>query len=38
MGMDATRGSGSEFDKITIPAVAAAKARSVLADIGFVAG
>lgn len=38
MGMDATRGSGPEFDKITIPAAAAAKARSVLAEIGFVAG
>ena len=34
MGMDATRGSGPEFDKITIPAVAAAKARAVLAEIG----
>ena len=34
MGMDATRGSGPEFDKITIPAAAAAKARAVLAAIG----
>ncbi len=34
MGMNATRGSGSEFDKITIPAAAAAKARAVLAEIG----
>ena len=34
MGMDATRGSGSDFDKITIPAAAAAKARAVLADLG----
>ena len=34
MGMDATRGSGSEFDKITIPAAAAAKARAVLAELG----
>lgn len=38
MGMDATRGSGPEFDKITIPAAAAARARSVLAETGFVAG
>ena len=38
MGMNATRGSGPEFDKITIPAAAAAKARSVLAEIGFVSG
>jgi 2,5-furandicarboxylate decarboxylase 1 len=38
MGMNATRGNGPEFDKITIPAAAAAKARSVLAEIGFVAG
>jgi 2,5-furandicarboxylate decarboxylase 1 len=37
MGMDATRGSGSEFDKITIPAAAAAKAKAVLAEIGIVA-
>jgi 2,5-furandicarboxylate decarboxylase 1 len=34
MGMDATRGSGSDFDKITIPAAAAAKARAVLAELG----
>jgi 2,5-furandicarboxylate decarboxylase 1 len=34
MGMNATRGSGPEFDKITIPAAAAAKARAVLAEIG----
>lgn len=34
MGMDATRGSGPEFDKITIPAAAAAKARAVLAELG----
>ncbi len=38
IGMNATRGSGPEFDKITIPAAAAAKARSVLAKIGSVAG
>lgn len=38
MGMNATRGSGPEFDKITIPPAAAAKARSFLAEIGFVAG
>jgi 2,5-furandicarboxylate decarboxylase 1 len=38
MGMDATRGSGPEFDKITIPAAAAAKAKAVLAELGFVAG
>jgi 2,5-furandicarboxylate decarboxylase 1 len=38
MGMDATRGSGPEFDKITIPAAAAAKARAVLAELGIVAG
>ncbi len=31
MGMNATRGSGPEFDKITIPAAAAAKAQAVLA-------
>jgi 2,5-furandicarboxylate decarboxylase 1 len=37
MGMDATRGSGAEFDKITIPAAAAAKARAVLAEYGFAA-
>jgi 2,5-furandicarboxylate decarboxylase 1 len=37
MGMDATRGSGPEFDKITIPAAAAAKAEAVLAELGFVA-
>jgi 2,5-furandicarboxylate decarboxylase 1 len=35
MGMDATRGSGKEFDKITIPAAAAAKARAVLAELGL---
>ena len=34
MGMDATRGSGQEFDKITIPAAAAAKARAVMAELG----
>lgn len=34
MGMDATRGSGAEFDRITIPAAAAAKARAVLAELG----
>lgn len=34
MGMNATRGSGPEFDKITIPAAAAAKARAVLAELG----
>lgn len=34
MGMDATRGNGPEFDKITIPAAAAAKARAVLAELG----
>jgi len=33
MGIDATRGSGPEFDKITIPAAAAAKARAVLAEL-----
>jgi 2,5-furandicarboxylate decarboxylase 1 len=33
MGMDATRGSGPEFDKITIPAAAAAKAQAVLAEL-----
>jgi 2,5-furandicarboxylate decarboxylase 1 len=33
MGMNATRGSGPEFDKITIPAAAAAKARAVMADL-----
>ncbi|NJD36021.1 MAG: UbiD family decarboxylase [Betaproteobacteria bacterium] len=38
MGMDATRGGGPEFDKITIPAAAAAKARSFLAETGLVAG
>ncbi len=38
MGMDATRGSGAEFDKITIPAAAAAKARAVLAELGFASG
>jgi 2,5-furandicarboxylate decarboxylase 1 len=38
MGMNATRGNGSEFDKITIPAAAVAKARSVLAETGFAAG
>jgi 2,5-furandicarboxylate decarboxylase 1 len=38
MGMDATRGNGPEFDKITIPAAAAAKARAVLAELGIVAG
>jgi 2,5-furandicarboxylate decarboxylase 1 len=37
MGMDATRGSGPEFDKIAIPAAAAAKAKAVLAELGFVA-
>jgi 2,5-furandicarboxylate decarboxylase 1 len=37
MGMDATRGSGPEFDKITIPAAAAAKAKAVLAELGYVA-
>ena len=37
MGMNATRGSGPEFDKITIPAAAAAKAKAVLAELGFVA-
>jgi 2,5-furandicarboxylate decarboxylase 1 len=37
MGMDATRGSGPEFDKITIPAAAAAKAKAVLAELGIVA-
>ncbi|MDP2812036.1 MAG: UbiD family decarboxylase, partial [Rhodocyclaceae bacterium] len=34
MGMNATRGSGPEFDKITIPAAAAAKARAILAESG----
>jgi 2,5-furandicarboxylate decarboxylase 1 len=34
MGMDATRGSGPEFDRITIPAAAAAKARAVMAELG----
>jgi 2,5-furandicarboxylate decarboxylase 1 len=34
MGLDATRGSGPEFEKITIPAAAAAKARAVLAELG----
>jgi 2,5-furandicarboxylate decarboxylase 1 len=38
MGMDATRGSGPEFDKITIPAAAVAKARTFLAETGLVAG
>lgn len=33
MGLDATRGSGPEFDRITIPAAAAAKARSVVAEL-----
>lgn len=33
MGMDATRGSGPEFDKITIPAAATAKAQAVLAEL-----
>lgn len=37
MGMNATRGSGPEFDKITIPAAAAAKAKAMLAEYGFVA-
>jgi 2,5-furandicarboxylate decarboxylase 1 len=36
MGMNATRGSGPEFDKITIPAAAAAKAKAMLAELGFV--
>ena len=34
MGMNATRGSGPEFDKITIPAAAAAKAKAMLAELG----
>lgn len=34
LGLDATRGSGPEFEKITIPAAAAAKARAVLAELG----
>ncbi|MCM2251649.1 MAG: UbiD family decarboxylase [Ramlibacter sp.] len=34
IGMDATRGSGPEFDRITIPAAAAAKARAVMAELG----
>jgi 2,5-furandicarboxylate decarboxylase 1 len=34
MGMDATRGAGSEFDKITIPAAAAAKAQAFMANLG----
>ncbi len=38
MGMNATRGSGPEFDKITIPAAAAAKARAVLAELEFASG
>lgn len=38
MGMDATRGSGPEFDRITLPAAAAAKARAVVAQLGQGAG
>lgn len=33
MGMNATRGRGPEFDKISIPAAAAAKALAVLAEL-----
>lgn len=33
MGMDATRGSGPEFDRISIPAAAAAKAQAALAEL-----
>lgn len=35
MGLDATRGSGPEFDKITVPAAAAAKARAILGELGL---
>ena len=34
MGMNATRGRGPEFDKISIPAAAAAKALATLAELG----
>jgi 2,5-furandicarboxylate decarboxylase 1 len=33
IGFDATRGSGPEFEKIAIPAAAAAKAQAVLAEL-----
>lgn len=38
MGMDATRGKGPEFDRITTPAAAAAKARAVMAELEQGAG
>jgi len=38
LGLDATRGSGPEFDKITVPAAAASKARAILNELGLKAG
>ena len=38
VGFDATRGSGSQFDKISLPAAAVAKAKAVLAELGQVSG
>lgn len=35
MGLDATRGEGPEFDKITVPAAAAARAQAVLVELGL---
>lgn len=38
IGFDATRGSGREFDKIDIPPAAVAKAKAVLAELGYAKG
>ncbi|MBI5107199.1 MAG: UbiD family decarboxylase [Rhodocyclales bacterium] len=38
IGFDATRGSGRQFDKISLPRAAVAKARAVLAELGCVSG
>jgi 2,5-furandicarboxylate decarboxylase 1 len=38
IGFDATRGTGSQFDKIDLPSAAVARARAVLAELGCASG